>query len=437
MDYENDFFPVSAVPSTKKKPLDRGDRGEQLAAYLAKARMPTTPSPENPYAFWKTSVIPGKEGSPGLTLDRAVALAGMLASSINPPSVYPQKNFGGTLGVQLTQYAKEGTKAHEDWEIQKRSTGLEQERLDLFGREIAAREQAADKPDLLGVLTGEAGEEPKESYLKAQERLSRAQQPITRERILTEFGPERLKEYVDNLNILEKATDPLKRETAQAALDATNLQIEKYKWDLKNDPLNAEANRKLVDAQTKRLQSEKAKIDAEVKILEDPNLEQLTKEERDSLNEADSAYNKMILALERQYATAGGGRYITDYKKEFTKLSQLADLTNKHATKTNATSTRYRGSAANIGYFTSQVQRYMKEQYKPIADKGPGGLNVGVGRIGGGAVEKQKADAEQYAMALMRHVVELHKKFPGTPESFAIAQQYQDALALKEEQKGK
>lgn len=387
----------------------------------------TTTEEKNPYAFWKTSIIGGKEGREGLPLDRAVALAGMLASSFAP------QEWGGRMGAQIAQYAREGGRAHEAWEARKKLFGIEKEKLGFEGRRVAAEERQATaaerqaaRPTELEMLTTEGPE--KEAYLSARERLAKAQQPWTKERILTEFGPEKFREYVDNLKILEETTNPLQREVAEAQLKAANLQIQKYQWDLINDPLNAKVNRKLVDAQAERQLAEKRKIDADIKIAEDPNLIQLTKEERDSLNEADSAYNKMVSALERQYASAGGGRYVTDYKKEYGKLSQLADLTNRHAVKTNATSTRYRGSAANIEYFTNQVNRYLEELYRPIAEKK-------IGWLGGG--KAQKEDAEQRAIALMKQVIELHKKFPGTPGSYALAKQYQDALALLEGQKVK
>jgi len=374
---------------------------------------------KNPYAFWKTSMIGGKEGREGLPLDRAVALAGMLASSFAP------QEWGGRMGAQIAQYAREGSKAHEEWEAQRKLFGIEKEKLGLKKEEIDIAKRLAEKPTELEVKTGLAP--GKEQLLGYEKEVARAGQQPSETMILSgALGADVAKTYIANKEALKLAETPdFLRELYSNQNKAALLEADKYRQELIENPLNAVANRRLADAQAERMLSEKRRIDIEIEAVKGSVIGKLPRETQTLLSEIDKAYNQQIAFLEKQYTAPAGMGVIKSDKREYEKLSQLAEWTNKHAVAANAVVPQYPGTAANIEYFSNQVQRYLNELYKPIAERK-------IGWLGGGA--KQKEDAEQRMIALMRQVVELHRKFPGTPSSFALARQYQDALGILEGQ---
>ena len=208
-------------------------------------------------------------------------------------------------------------------------------------------------------------------------------------------------------------------------------QAEHYAELAKTDPDKARAYIKEADASAELKFSEKKLIDEKIKLANDPTLAGLTPETKLILTEADRSYNDSLKQLEKAYTPVGGYK-TTDYKSEYEKLSEMAELTNKHAIKTGDIVSRYRGTAANIEYFTNQVENYINTEYAAEMTKGPGGLNLGVGRIGGGAVAARKADAEAKKIDLMKRVIALHKMpgIAGTERSFAAARMYNDTLKL-------
>jgi hypothetical protein len=428
---------------SKQEPVDTPltEDPMQLASTIAKGVANTSPEgvgeekEVNPYAFWKQPIANGVD----LSMDKAVLLAGSIAHALAP------KEFGGRLGQSLVAMASEGGKSHADWEAQRKASGLEKEkvglegkRVDISGRQANATERHANaaeslamKPTELDILTtpGPA----REQLLTAKEREAKAQHPPQQPNetmILSgALGAETAKTYIEYKRMLTEATNPLQKDVAQANITAENLRADKYRQDLVNDPLNASKNRELVDAQVNRLKAEKAEIDAKVRIMEDPKLVGLTKEEMTSITERDKWYSGMMSATNKQFASAGGGRYITDYKKEYDKLSQIADITESHAAGVSATSTRYRGAAANIEYFTNQVERYLDELYKPIADEKPGFISRTTG-IGAGPSDKQK-EAEQRASTLMQKTIDMQSKYSTTRKTAIATTSYAIAFELK------
>jgi hypothetical protein len=238
------------------------------------------------------------------------------------------------------------------------------------------------------------------------------------------LGADAAKTYVDNKRLSEQPQlHPQVAELYKAQVELTKEQAANYAAVARIDKTKADAYAKEADASAQLKLSEKAKIDNEIQSTKDSVIGKLPRETQLLLTEVDRAYNSSVAQLEKTYQPIAG-MTTANYKNTYDKLSQMAELTNKHAVATNSVVPQYPGTAANIEYFTAQVERYIREQYTPIAQKK-------VGLLGSGG--EQKTDAEKKAVALMRKVIDLHRKYAGTPTSFGVAKQYQDALKLMEQ----
>ena len=308
-----------------------------------------------------------------------------------------------------------------------------------FGRPLSAAEYGAGLggPEAMKNiaetqrLSATPSTEAHQQELAKIEAAGKAQR--TRDRILSgEFGSELAKTLIENDRAMNKPQlDPSQVDVHKAQEKLLIQQAENLAALKDVDPDKVRAAITEMNASAELKLSEKKLIDEKVKLANDPTLAGLTPETKLILTEADRSYNDSLKQLEKAYTPVGGYK-TTDYKSEYEKLSEMAELTNKHAIKTGDIVSRYRGTAANIEYFTNQVENYINTEYAAEIAKGPGGLNLGVGRIGGGAVAARKADAEAKKIDLMKKVIALHKMpgIAGTERSFAAARMYNDALKL-------
>ncbi len=284
------------------------------------------------------------------------------------------------------------------------------------------------------ILSGELGEQARESYLTAKERETKAALSGTETFILSGgMGGDTAKTYYENKRKLEDPQlHPVLAELYGAQKKSAEEQAKHYASESASGPGKATAYMNEANARASLVDAEKRKIDSELESTRNSVIGKLPRETQIFLTEIDKAYNAQATALERQFAAPPGMGILTNYKKGYTKLSQLADYTGKHATAANAVLPGYTGSAANLEYFTLQVEKWMEEMYKPIAGKK-------VGTFGGGA--KEKAEADRMAISLMNKTVMLHSTpgIQGTSTSTAVAKRYVDALnrIREQEEKGK
>lgn len=296
-------------------------QAEQLAAALAKSN--TANKDKNPYAFWKTPIIKGKEGREGLTLDKAVAMAGMLAESINPPEVYPYTSFGGRLGRQMARWATEGGKAYEDWETQQRTMGLEE-------RKIAAEEQRIAKPTETEILSGLGGPAAREQFITGQQAM-RAPHP-------TEIA-------------LSQARVDVERETQQLKRKELELVPEEFKMR------QAEHKSRLatLDLEKRRIDLEIEKLGLEKQMLGRGE----TKETIQGVKSVNQSFDQFVQAWMTKHV------YTTDDEKSnFLKNAELAASVQSHIAGIRTFTDNPIATEKSIRYWFSQVDKEMNRPSK-------------------------------------------------------------------------
>jgi hypothetical protein len=342
------------ITKTEEKEANTLSQAEQLATVLAKTKAPDKEA-KNPYAFWKAPIIKGKGGGEGLTLDKAVALAGLLASSINPPDIYPTSSFGGRLGQGLYKMATEGGKAHEEWETQQKAMGLEE-------RKVAAEEKRIAKPTEIEAMSGLAGPEVREKFIGAQERI-RAPHP-------SEIA-------------LSQARTDVEKETQQLKRKELELIPEEFKMK------QAEHQTRLgvMDLEKKRLDLEIEKLGLEKALLSKGE----TKETIQGVRSVNSAFDNFVQSWMTKHVYTPD-----DEKSNYLKNAELAASVQSHIAGVKSFTDAPEATEKSVRYWFSQVDR---EFDRPALETGFRPLGVGITGAGPQAIAEQGARRRYYVKA--------------------------------------
>lgn len=333
----NDIFGLTPKKRPEEEEPNILGQAGQLANVLAKTRV--SKGGKNPYSFWKTPIIPGKEGSEGLTLDRAVALAGMLAQSINPPDVYPYSSFGGRLGGQLARYAIEGSKAYEDWETQQKAIGLEERKAAVEERGVAVRER--------GAAVGERG-------VAAEER--RAAKPTETEILSGIGGPAAREQFIAGQQAI-RAPHP-----SEVALSQARTEVEKETQLLKRKELELvpeEFKMKQVEHKTRlgTMDLEKRRLDLEIEKLgieKNLLLTGTSKETISAIKSVNQSFDSFVQSWMTKHVYTAD-----DERSNYLKNAELAASVQSHIAGVKSFTNAPEATEKSVRYWFSQVDREM------------------------------------------------------------------------------
>ena len=343
--------------------------------------------------------------------DKAKWEAAMKAVTIKPGSPEAQREFTRQPTGEEISAGLVGEPARERMiESQKRSQEYTPTKLEqLEGLEkIREKARAEYNPSKEVILAGRLSSQTAQTYIDNEKKLADATLP----QATKDLYASQQKNFDEMANLHKKTaeTEPSKAAAANA---------------------HALAEAELKTAQKNALVSNTR--DAETSFMG-----RATPEERAAILEANKAFDGAVSTMERKYSQAysyAGG--IKNPKSEFSRLVELASLTERHLSGTdgiiNPTGTPERDkkgypiAAANLQYFTQQTSDYIR-LIKDTKIKRETGL-----------IFKDRSPEWQNTVtnvvALMRRTVELHDQYYSTPTSKAVSIIYEDALALIKEGK--
>jgi len=290
-------------------------------------------------------------------------------------------------------------------------------------------------PTQVEVMSGLAGEGPRKTFVDtsvgiaqvSRERTEKEQKQILEEKadvnwiLAGKHGKETADTYITNIR---KMNDPqLHPETIKSLQAANELHLAQAAESRSRatlEPIKAMAMHRESEAHAKLMVAQHDEIRAKIKVMQDPSLQKMSPENRAAITEASKAFTQGLFLLEKQYAPVAGMPTM-DYKNSYEKLSRLSEFADRHATAVGDIVQRSRDVAATLEYFADQVARYEQEMYTPKVTQ-----EAGWG--GGGALQKEKEDAEKKMMTLMKKVVDQHERFAGSEGSLPIASRYYDVL---------